>query len=80
LLDEPTNHLDIQSVDALAEALKQFEGGIVMISHDQRLISSVCTELWCVYGDKQVTIYNGTFSDYRDELIEKMDDSDEEGE
>ena len=73
MIDEPTNHLDIQSVDALAAALKLFEGGIVLISHDQRLISSVCEQLWIVYGDKRVTIYDGSFEDYRDGLIEKMD-------
>lgn len=74
-LDEPTNHLDIQSVDALAEALQNFPGGIVLISHDQRLITRVCDELWVVKGDKNVTIYDGTFEDYRQELIDEMDDS-----
>lgn len=73
-LDEPTNHLDIQSVDALSESLKEFPGGIVLISHDQRLISNVCNEIWVVRKGA-VDIYDGTFEDYRDELISNMDDS-----
>jgi ATP-binding cassette subfamily F protein 1 len=72
-LDEPTNHLDIQSVDALAKALQEFKGAVVLISHDQRLITTVCNELWVV-GNQKVTIYNGTFDDYRQELIDQMPD------
>jgi hypothetical protein len=73
LTDEPTNHLDIQSVDALAKALQEFKGAVILISHDQRLITTVCNELWVV-GNQKVTIYNGTFDDYRQELINQMPD------
>ena len=42
LLDEPTNHLDIEAIDSLAEAIKGFKGGLVLVSHDFRLIDQVC--------------------------------------
>jgi len=73
-LDEPTNHLDIQSVDALAEALIKWQGGVVFITHDQRLVSRVAKELWVCKGDKSVLCYEGDFDDYKQEIIDEMPD------
>lgn len=72
LLDEPTNHLDMQSIDALADALDEFSGGVVLVSHDSRLISRVCedeerSEIWVV-DNGVVRKYPGTFEEYKTEL------------
>jgi ATP-binding cassette subfamily F protein 1 len=72
LLDEPTNHLDMQSIDALADALDEFTGGVVLVSHDSRLISRVCddeerSEIWVVENGT-VSAYPGTFEEYKEEL------------
>merc|ERR1712029_701081 len=46
VLDEPTNHLDIETIDALGNGLSKYQGGVILVSHDQKLISMVCQELW----------------------------------
>ncbi|KAM0749965.1 P-loop containing nucleoside triphosphate hydrolase protein [Meredithblackwellia eburnea MCA 4105] len=56
LLDEPTNHLDMGSIDALARAIKEFSGGVVIVSHDFRLISQVAEQLWEVKDKKIVDL------------------------
>lgn len=76
LLDEPTNHLDMQSIDALAEALENFSGGVVLVSHDSRLISRVCedeekSEIWVV-EEGTVKRFPGTFEEYKDELVREI--------
>ena len=75
IFDEPTNHLDMESVDALAEALIDFQGGVVLVSHDARLISQVCdderSQVWIV-DHGTVTEYAGSFDEYKDELIREI--------
>ena len=84
LLDEPTNHLDMQSVDALADAIEEYEGGVVIISHDSRLLSRVCedeerSEVWIV-EDGELETYDGDFDDYRDELVREINEELDEDE
>lgn len=67
LLDEPTNHLDFDAINALIVALNNFEGGIVVVSHDQYFLSSVCDRLYVV-NNKKVKLFDGTIADYRKSL------------
>jgi len=64
ILDEPTNHLDIDSRAALAEAINEFPGAVIMVSHDRYLIEACADQLWVV-ADHAVTTYDGDLDDYR---------------
>jgi len=64
LLDEPTNHLDMECIDALAEAIQNFEGGMVLVSHDFRLIRQVAKEIW-ICDKKKVTPFKGDIQQYK---------------
>jgi ATP-binding cassette subfamily F protein 3 len=63
LLDEPTNHLDLEMREALAEALNDFEGAIVLVSHDRSLLGLVCDSFWRV-ADGAVEPFDGDLDDY----------------
>jgi ATP-binding cassette subfamily F protein 3 len=67
LMDEPTNHLDIDAVNALALALNSYNGGLVIVSHDQHFVESVCNQIYVV-KDKKCTYFKGTFLDYKKHL------------
>ena len=64
MLDEPTNHLDIDSRAALAEAINEFPGAVIMVSHDRYLIEACAERLWVV-ADGTVTRFDGDLDDYR---------------
>ena len=68
ILDEPTNHLDIDSRAALAEAINDFPGAIIMVSHDRYLIEACADQLWVV-ADRTVTPYDGDLDDYRRSVL-----------
>lgn len=68
LLDEPTNHLDFDAINALIVALNNFEGGLVVVSHDQYFLSSLCDKLYVV-KNKKVKIFEGDIDDYRKTLL-----------
>ncbi|CAC5380162.1 ABCF1 [Mytilus coruscus] len=71
ILDEPTNNLDIESNDALADAINAFEGGVVIVSHDERLIRETDCQLWVV-EDQTLNEIEGDFDEYRRELLESL--------
>lgn len=64
VLDEPTNHLDIETIEALGKAINKYNGGVILVSHDERLIRLVCKELW-VCGNGSVKSIEGGFDEYR---------------
>lgn len=70
LLDEPTNHLDIETIDSLAEALNEWDGGMVLVSHDFRLINQVAREIW-VCENQTVTRWGGDINQFKEHLKKK---------
>ena len=70
LLDEPTNHLDLATREALAVALNEFEGTVMLVSHDRALLRAVCDEFWLV-GRGQVQPFDGDLEDYQRHLLEE---------
>ena len=68
ILDEPTNHLDVDSREALVHALNEYEGAVILISHDRHLIDASADRLWIV-RDGTVKPYDGDIESYRTELL-----------
>ncbi len=66
LLDEPTNHLDIPSQEVLQNVLAEFEGTVILVSHDRYLIDALATQIWEIdKAESTLRVYRGTYSDYR---------------
>ncbi len=72
ILDEPTNHLDIESREALVEALTDYTGAVILVSHDMHLLSLVADRLWLVKGGT-VTPYSDDLEAYRAQLLQGDD-------
>lgn len=73
LLDEPTNNLDIETIDALCDAINEFNGGIVVVTHDQRLIEERNCKLWVV--EKQgVTRWDEGFDDCKGTILQQLEE------
>merc|ERR1712176_1286625 len=70
VMDEPTNNLDLESVEALSESVKNFDGGVVLVSHDQYFVSEVAKEVWSVScgGVKKLE----SFAAYRAGILKSM--------
>lgn len=68
VIDEPTNHLDMEAIQALAQALVNFNGGVLVISHDQYFIKQICNEIWLVQN-QTVRRFNGDFDEYKNFVL-----------
>lgn len=81
LLDEPTNHLDMQSVNVLIQALQQYEGTFVVISHDRHFVASIANKIWYL-ENRQIKEYPGNYDEFiywldsNDRTIHDLDDQD----
>ncbi|KXH68930.1 ABC transporter [Colletotrichum salicis] len=72
VLDEPSNHLDIEAMDALATALQEFQGGVLMVSHDVTMLQTVCTSLWVCDGGT-VEKFPGDVQAYKKRIAAQAD-------
>ncbi|KJH46985.1 ABC transporter, ATP-binding protein [Dictyocaulus viviparus] len=73
ILDEPTNNLDIESIDALATAIESFGGGVVMVTHDERLVRATECNLWIV-ENQGISEIDGDFDTYKKEVLEALEE------
>ena len=70
LLDEPTNHLDIESVEALEDALGEFEGTVLLVSHDRALLDALASRVWILH-DRHITDFQGSFAEWEEQSRER---------
>jgi ATPase subunit of ABC transporter with duplicated ATPase domains len=73
-LDEPTNDLDVNTLRALEEALEEFAGCAVVVSHDRWFLDRVATHILAFEGDSRVTWFDGNFSDYEEDKRRRLGD------
>ena len=72
ILDEPTNDLDVNTMRALEEALLEYGGSAVVISHDRWFLDRICTHILAFEGDSQVYFYNGNYTEYEADKIKRL--------
>ena len=70
LLDEPTNHLDIESVEALEDALENYEGTILLVSHDRAMLENLVSRVWVLH-DRRITDFPGSFAEWEERSRER---------
>jgi ATP-binding cassette subfamily F protein 3 len=74
LMDEPTNHLDLDAINALSIALNAYDGGLLIVSHDQNFVESVCKDIY-VIEEKKCKKFRGDFNAYREHLRKKNENN-----
>lgn len=72
LLDEPTNGLDMETIDSLAESIECFRGGVVLVSHDFRLLNRVAKQIYVV-DNKCVTLWKGDMQSFKRHVAEEIE-------
>ena len=71
IFDEPTNHLDVESIEALEDAIEDFDGTVLLVSHDRALLRALVTRVWVLH-DRQITDFPGTFGEWEVASEERM--------
>jgi sulfate-transporting ATPase len=74
LLDEPSNDLDVETLRALEEAVLNFPGCAIVISHDRWFLDRICTHLMAFEGDSQITFFEGNYTDYEEDRKKRLGD------
>jgi sulfate-transporting ATPase len=72
LLDEPSNDLDVETLRALEDALQEFAGTVLVISHDRWFLDRICTHILAAEGDSQWYFYQGNYREYEEDKIERL--------
>jgi ATP-binding cassette subfamily F protein 3 len=70
ILDEPTNHLDVESIEALEDAIEQYDGSVLLVSHDRELLRALTTRVWVLH-DQHVTDFDGNFGEWETVTAER---------
>jgi ATP-binding cassette subfamily F protein 3 len=70
VLDEPTNHLDVESIEALEDAIEQYDGTVILVSHDRELLRSLTTRVWLLH-DLHITDFDGSFAEWETASAER---------
>ena len=63
MLDEPTNHLDLDSCESLLEAIKAFDGAVMMVTHDEYFLKEIANKL-IIFDNDKVSVFEGTYEDF----------------
>ncbi|HSY75414.1 MAG TPA: energy-dependent translational throttle protein EttA, partial [Bacteroidia bacterium] len=74
LLDEPTNDIDVNTLRALEDALEDFAGCVVVISHDRWFLDRVCTHILAFEGNEQVYYFEGGYTEYEENKKKRLGD------
>jgi ATP-binding cassette subfamily F protein 3 len=77
ILDEPTNHLDVESIEALEDAIDEYEGSVLVVSHDRAVLRGLATQVWEL-RDEQLKVFPGTFVEWEAARAERLDKANKE--
>jgi ATP-binding cassette subfamily F protein 3 len=70
ILDEPTNHLDVESIEALEDAVDDYVGSVLLVSHDRALLRALTTRIWVIH-DRRITDFDGGFAEWEVAAVER---------